>query len=90
MAVLDADGDGSLDAGEFRRVAQPSRRFEDFDLDESGRIDVSELRVALMNLSPLLPDYRGVGSLDGRPELPGHQGLTPALEGHGRPQDRGN
>ena len=79
LGVLDQDGSGTLDAAEFDQVAHPSRELAHFDTDGSGELDVPELRQMLLGLSPLLEDYRGSGTYEGRPVhmRPGAPGQPP-------------
>ncbi len=84
MTVLDQDGDGQLSEAEFKRVAHPSRRFEDHDRDGNHQLDTDELRAMLLEVSPLLPDYRGQGN-DGKNPTADKKGQQPQAPGPAPP-----
>lgn len=57
MRVLDANGDGHLDQGEWDSLANSP--MASWDVNADGRVDADELRDGAWNKSPLLPDHRG-------------------------------
>jgi hypothetical protein len=83
LAVLDADGDGKLAAGELSRLAHPSLAWKTYDSNGSGALEARELERLILEVTPLSDDHRGPpppGTV-----APGASGASPSPAAPARP-----
>ena len=53
MASIDLNDDSRIDRLEFRQVAGGGPRFDVYDMNRDGAIDLSELELAMRHIDPL-------------------------------------